>query len=101
MLLYNEFLASSSSLASSTIIGSPKPEKRPFNSPLPPTPTKNPDSVEDVFVTAFKNAKSSSGSPKNLEDMYAKVNKKNRREINSLERFVQLFLHHFFPHRIL
>lgn len=81
------FTDSSSSLASSTIVSSPKPEKRPANSPLPPTPTKSPDLFEDIG-TALDKAAKQTNSPKsqNLEDMYAKVNKKARRELDHLER---------------
>lgn len=51
--------ASSSSCTSSLGVGSPKPEKRQANSPLPPTPP--------------------TASPTNLDDMYAKVHKPQRR----------------------
>nr|CAD7399143.1 unnamed protein product [Timema poppensis] len=63
--------ASSSSAASSVAnLGSPKPEKRPANSPLPPPPP-----VEDSGPLLDLQ-----GIPRSLEDMYAKVNKKKQQD---------------------
>ncbi|KAK6629959.1 hypothetical protein RUM43_003780 [Polyplax serrata] len=76
--------ASSSSLASSTVISSPKPEKRPANSPLPPTPAKSGDTSENITQQDDINLRQSA-SPRNVEDMYAKVIKKGRRDVD-LER---------------
>lgn len=61
------FLASTLSIASQTsVVGSPKPEKRQANSPLPPPPFHTADAVD-----ATGNRKSM-----NIEEMYAKVMKK-------------------------
>lgn len=83
--------ASSSSCTSSVgIIGSPKPEKRQANSPLPPTPkgqhqSRNSTSslMEYHEGAKIKDSNNNSGkvkqSPsKDLEGMYAKVMKKNK-----------------------
>lgn len=87
-------LASSSSCTSSVgNIGSPKPEKRQANSPLPPTPknlnqtsanlSKN-SSVEITKINEIETDTSSSAAKKkqspskDLEGMYAKVMKKNK-----------------------
>lgn len=83
--------ASSSSCTSSVgIIGSPKPEKRQANSPLPPTPKsqhKSRNSVSSLLEfndgTRLKDSNNNSSkaqqSPsKDLEGMYAKVMKKNK-----------------------
>lgn len=59
--------SSSSSIAN---IGSPKPEKRQANSPLPPPPPVSPD----IPVTQEK-----AHTVKNLDDMYAKVHKTKKR----------------------
>lgn len=79
--------ASSSSCTSSVgIIGSPKPEKRQANSPLPPTP-KSRNSTSSVMEyhegAKLKDSNNNSSklkqSPsKDLEGMYAKVMKKNK-----------------------
>lgn len=75
------FLASSSSANSSIINpGSPKPEKRQANSPLPPPPEAN----AEMYASVDKKGKtddrsrSSLSVGKSLEDMYAKVMKKKR-----------------------
>lgn len=83
--------ASSSSCTSSVgIIGSPKPEKRQANSPLPPTPKsqhKSRNSISSLLEfndgTRLKDSNNNSSkvqqSPsKDLEGMYAKVMKKNK-----------------------
>jgi len=80
-LFFFLFLASSSSANSSIInLGSPKPEKRQANSPLPPPPEAT---VEGYASIDKKNKiddklKSSLSSDKSLEDMYAKVMKKKK-----------------------
>lgn len=57
------WIESSSSAASSGPVHSPKPEKREANSPLPAPPERN------------------------LDEMYAKVNKKRRKDVDDvLER---------------
>lgn len=75
------FLASSSSANSSIINpGSPKPEKRQANSPLPPPP----EATAEGYASVDKRSKgddrsrSSLSVGKSLEDMYAKVMKKKR-----------------------
>jgi hypothetical protein len=69
------FAASSSSATSSVAnLGSPKPEKRQANSPLPPPPAGSPDlyaAVDKKGTTLAVN--------RNLEEMYAKVMKKKQR----------------------
>lgn len=75
-------LASSSSATSSIVNpGSPKPEKRQANSPLPPPP----EGLVDVYAQPEKRGKGDSDrlrasvcSGKSLEDMYAKVIKRKR-----------------------
>ncbi|XP_029156982.1 uncharacterized protein LOC114929581 isoform X1 [Nylanderia fulva] len=74
--------ASSSSANSSIIInpGSPKPEKRQANSPLPPPPETT---AEGYAIVDKKNkgddrSRSSLSMGKSLEDMYAKVMKKRK-----------------------
>ncbi|XP_012232044.1 uncharacterized protein [Linepithema humile] len=72
----------SSSSANSSIInpGSPKPEKRQANSPLPPPP----EATAEGYASVDKRGKgddrsrSSLSVGKSLEDMYAKVMKKKR-----------------------
>ncbi|KAG7213763.1 hypothetical protein KM043_002986 [Ampulex compressa] len=72
----------SSSSATSSIVnpGSPKPEKRQANSPLPPPP----DGITDIYSSVEKRTKGddrarpSSSMGKSLEDMYAKVMKRKR-----------------------
>ncbi|CAL7934769.1 unnamed protein product [Xylocopa violacea] len=72
----------SSSSANSSIVnpGSPKPEKRQANSPLPPPP----EGTVEVYASIEKRAKnedrlkSSLSNGKSLEDMYAKVVKKKK-----------------------
>ncbi|XP_014614125.1 PREDICTED: uncharacterized protein LOC106792305 isoform X2 [Polistes canadensis] len=72
----------SSSSANSSIInpGSPKPEKRQANSPLPPPP----EAISDAYAAVDKRAKNDErirpnlATGKSLEDMYAKVMKKKR-----------------------
>ncbi|KAI4502908.1 hypothetical protein M0802_001952 [Mischocyttarus mexicanus] len=72
----------SSSSANSSIInpGSPKPEKRQANSPLPPPP----EAILDAYAAVDKRAKNDErarpnlSTGKSLEDMYAKVMKKKR-----------------------
>ncbi|XP_069685461.1 uncharacterized protein [Periplaneta americana] len=67
--------ASSSSATSSVAnLGSPKPEKRQANSPLPPPPAGSPDLYAAVDK---KNPGLTVG--RNLEEMYAKVMKKKQR----------------------
>lgn len=69
------FPASSSSCTSSVAnLGSPKPEKRQANSPLPPPPAVSPD-----LLHANGDEKNSSTVVRNLEDMYAKVHKNKRK----------------------
>lgn len=79
--------ASSSSCTSSVgIIGSPKPEKRQANSPLPPTPkSRNSTSSVLEYHEGAKQKDSNNNSSKvkqspskDLEGMYAKVMKKNK-----------------------
>lgn len=78
--------ASSSSAASSTAVNSPKPDKRPANSPLPPPPAESQNSLEDLYSSVDKGLKPH-GSPRNVEDMYAKVNKKLKKDLEvSFER---------------
>lgn len=60
------FLIASSS-SSGANVGSPKPEKRQANSPLPPPPSVSPD------ITVVSHV------PKNLDDMYAKVHKNKKK----------------------
>lgn len=81
MTWYLHFSASSSSATSSVAnLGSPKPEKRQANSPLPPPP----EAMTDVYASVEKRgskedrSRGSVGSGKSLEDMYAKVVKKKR-----------------------
>ncbi|XP_071864777.1 uncharacterized protein isoform X2 [Bombus fervidus] len=72
----------SSSSANSSIVnpGSPKPEKRQANSPLPPPP----EGTAEVYALIEKKPKSDDrmksalSSGKSLEDMYAKVMKKKK-----------------------
>ncbi|KOC68947.1 hypothetical protein WH47_09504 [Habropoda laboriosa] len=79
----------SSSSANSSIInpGSPKPEKRQANSPLPPPP----EGMTEVYASIEKRTKtedrfkSSLSSGKSLEDMYAKVMKK-KKDVESEEQ---------------
>lgn len=73
--------ASSSSANSSIInLGSPKPEKRQANSPLPPPP----EAIAEGYASIDKKnknddrSKSSLSAGKSLEDMYAKVMKKKK-----------------------
>ncbi|XP_012271304.1 uncharacterized protein LOC105694832 [Orussus abietinus] len=72
--------ASSSSATSSVAnLGSPKPEKRQANSPLPPPP----EGTSDMYALIDKRktddrSRSSVSSGKSLEDMYAKVIKKKK-----------------------
>lgn len=68
------FVASSSS--SGVNIGSPKPEKRQANSPLPPPP---PAASPDISLSHDR-----SHTPKNLDDMYAKVHK-NKKKVENVE----------------
>lgn len=69
------FAASSSSAASSVAnLGSPKPEKRQANSPLPPPPAGSPD----LYAAVDKKSTGLAVS-RNLEEMYAKVMKKKQR----------------------
>ena len=70
MFLYNDFFATFTFLASSSssvgLLGSPKPEKRQANSPLPPPPlSSSPDNLERLPI-------------RSIDDMYAKV-QKNRK----------------------
>lgn len=80
-------LASSSSCTSSVAnIGSPKPEKRQANSPLPPTPAVSPDIYSRVDKNhSRENSRGSITVAKNLEDMYAKVHK-NKKKLDEDER---------------
>ncbi|XP_011162275.1 uncharacterized protein LOC105197515 isoform X2 [Solenopsis invicta] len=74
--------ASSSSATSSIInLGSPKPEKRQANSPLPPPPEATAEgyaSIDKKSKSDDKGLRSSLSPGKSLEDMYAKVIKKKR-----------------------
>ncbi|XP_018394672.1 PREDICTED: uncharacterized protein LOC108773387 [Cyphomyrmex costatus] len=73
--------ASSSSANSSIInLGSPKPEKRQANSPLPPPPeiTAEPYVSIDKKNKNDDKSKSPLSAGKSLEDMYAKVMKKKK-----------------------
>jgi len=66
--------ASSSSAASSVAnLGSPKPEKRQANSPLPPPPAGSPD----LYAAVDKKSTGLAVS-RNLDEMYAKVMKKKK-----------------------
>jgi len=68
------FVASSSSAASSVAnLGSPKPEKRQANSPLPPPPAGSPD----LYAAVDKKSTGPTVSC-NLDEMYAKVMKKKK-----------------------
>jgi hypothetical protein len=72
------FAASSSSAASSVAnLGSPKPEKRQANSPLPPPPASNPD----LYAVVDKKSSTGLAVSRNLEEMYAKVMKKKQRGV--------------------
>lgn len=81
-MLYSFSSVASSSSATSSIInpGSPKPEKRQANSPLPPPP----EASAEMYASVDKKGKnddrsrSSLSVGKSLEDMYAKVMKKKR-----------------------
>lgn len=75
------FIASSSSCTSSVAnIGSPKPEKRQANSPLPPTPAVSPDMYARVDKNhSRENSRGSINVSRNLEDMYAKVQKNKKK----------------------
>ncbi|XP_014468478.1 PREDICTED: uncharacterized protein LOC106741216 isoform X2 [Dinoponera quadriceps] len=72
----------SSSSANSSIInpGSPKPEKRQANSPLPPPPEASAEMYASIDKKgkADDRSRSSLSVGKSLEDMYAKVMKKKR-----------------------
>ncbi|XP_072745553.1 uncharacterized protein [Anoplolepis gracilipes] len=72
----------SSSSANSSIInpGSPKPEKRQANSPLPPPPeaTSEGYAIVDKKSKSDDKLRSSLSVGKSLEDMYAKVMKKRK-----------------------
>ncbi|XP_070166520.1 uncharacterized protein [Polyergus mexicanus] len=72
----------SSSSANSSIInpGSPKPEKRQANSPLPPPPEATAEgyAIVDKKSKSDDKSKSSLSVGKSLEDMYAKVMKKKK-----------------------
>ncbi|XP_076766302.1 uncharacterized protein LOC143433071 [Xylocopa sonorina] len=73
----------SSSSANSSIVnpGSPKPEKRQANSPLPPPPAEVTVEVYASIEKRTKNedrSKSTLSNGKSLEDMYAKVVKKKK-----------------------
>jgi len=71
------FAASSSSAASSIAnLGSPKPEKRQANSPLPPPPAGSPD----LYAAVDKKCTGLTVS-RNLEEMYAKVMKKKHQDV--------------------
>ncbi|XP_012529846.1 uncharacterized protein LOC105833006 isoform X1 [Monomorium pharaonis] len=73
--------ASSSSATSSIInLGSPKPEKRQANSPLPPPPEAITEGYAfiDKKCKSDDRSKSSLSTGKSLEDMYAKVMKKKK-----------------------
>ncbi|XP_046397292.1 NHS-like protein 1 [Ischnura elegans] len=83
--------ASSSSATSSTVnLGSPKPEKRQANSPLPPPPLVPTLAVPEVDdedeIKVFDQPEVElrheklPHTPQNLEEMYAKVIKKNKRK---------------------
>lgn len=67
--------SSSSSIAN---LGSPKPEKRQANSPLPPPPP--PSITPDLFSPTEKLR-----IPKNLDDMYAKVQKNRKKNDTEVE----------------
>ncbi|KMQ90107.1 dentin sialophospho isoform x2 [Lasius niger] len=72
----------SSSSANSSIInpGSPKPEKRQANSPLPPPPEATAEgyAIVDKKSKGDDRSRSSLSMGKSLEDMYAKVMKKRK-----------------------
>ncbi|XP_071647960.1 uncharacterized protein [Temnothorax longispinosus] len=73
--------ASSSSANSSIInLGSPKPEKRQANSPLPPPPETTAEGYASIDKKnkSDDRSRSSLSAGKSLEDMYAKVMKKKR-----------------------
>ncbi|XP_049835609.1 uncharacterized protein LOC126279127 isoform X6 [Schistocerca gregaria] len=73
--------ASTSSATSSVInLGSPKPEKRQANSPLPPPPVGSPELRYTVPVTS-------------LEEMYAKVMKKKHKSASQVETPTELAGH--------
>ncbi|XP_071451257.1 uncharacterized protein [Hetaerina americana] len=83
--------ASSSSATSSTVnLGSPKPEKRQANSPLPPPPlvptlaVPEGDDEDEMKVIEQPEVELRHDklphSPQNIEEMYAKVIKKNKRK---------------------
>ncbi|KAL0132512.1 hypothetical protein PUN28_000331 [Cardiocondyla obscurior] len=88
--------ASSSSANSSIInLGSPKPEKRQANSPLPPPPEVT---LEGYASMDKKNkndekSKSSLSAGKSLEDMYAKVMKKKREMEEQQKTFIETYLY--------
>lgn len=70
-------------------IGSPKPEKRQANSPLPPTPAVSPDMYARVDKTAHsrENSRGSITVARNLEDMYAKV-QKNKKKLDDDDKSI-------------
>ncbi|KZC09047.1 PREDICTED: protein P200 [Dufourea novaeangliae] len=90
----------SSSSANSSIVnpGSPKPEKRQANSPLPPPP----EGLTDVYALIEKRtskaaedrSKSTLSNGKSLEDMYAKVMKKKKDQTEDQQTDPQSTLHH-------
>lgn len=75
-------LSASSSSANSSIInlGSPKPEKRQANSPLPPPPETTAEGYASIEKKNKNDdrSRSSLSAGKSLEDMYAKVIKKKK-----------------------
>jgi len=86
------FFPASSSSANSSIInpGSPKPEKRQANSPLPPPPEATVEgyAIVDKKSKGDDKLRSSLSVGKSLEDMYAKVMKK-RKEIEEQQNDTQ------------
>lgn len=99
MLASNKYIqtffpfAASSSSANSSIInpGSPKPEKRQANSPLPPPPEATTEgyAIVDKKNKSDDKSRSSLSVGKSLEDMYAKVMKK-KKEIEEQQNDIHL-----------
>ncbi|XP_076296178.1 uncharacterized protein LOC143216734 isoform X2 [Lasioglossum baleicum] len=95
----------SSSSANSSIAnpGSPKPEKRQANSPLPPPPEGTMDmyaSIDKRTSKTEERSKSTLSNGKSLEDMYAKVMKKKKEAEEQSDAHASLYsgsLHHEVP----
>ncbi|KAJ8893601.1 hypothetical protein PR048_006201 [Dryococelus australis] len=73
--------SSSSATSSVANVGSPKPEKRQANSPLPPPPAGSPELHGSMDQKS--NSRLEVGIAKNVEEMYAKVVKKKQRGVLS------------------